>query len=88
MFRFYNINSIVHMYTANCGPPSPPQNCFIILYTSTLEGAEVMFACRSTFHVWHLSLCKEMNITAVCNKEGNWEPISDDIVCVELTGII
>ena len=54
-----------------------------------LEGAEVTFACLSTFQVWHWSLCKELNITAVCNKEGNWEPISDDTtLCTELTGII
>ena len=78
---------IVHVCTANCGTPSLPPNCHIIFYTSTLEGAEIAFVCQSTFQVWHWSLCKEVNVTAVCTKRGNWEPITDDM-CTELTGII
>ena len=81
------------MHTANCSTPSLPPNCHTITYTSssTLEGAEVEFVCQSTFQVWHWSLCKEVNVTAVCTKEGKWEPITsaDDIImCTNLTGII
>ena len=85
---------ICMLYTANCGTQSLPTNCHTITYMSTLEGAEVVFECQSTFQVWHWSLCKEVNVTAVCTKEGKWEPITsaDDnnisIMCTKLTGII
>ena len=85
MILFHNI---VHTCTANCGPPSPPPTCHIISYVSTLEGAEATFVCRNTFLVGQQSLCKEVNITAVCSNEGNWEPISDDICSTELSGTI
>jgi hypothetical protein len=79
------------MHTANCGTPSLPPNCHTLTYTSTLEGAEVAFVCQSTLQVWHWSLCKEVNVTAVCTKGGNWEPITstctdDNIMCTKLTG--
>ena len=77
------------MFTVNCGPPSPPPNCHIIeSYTNTLEGAEVMFLCQDTFQFGQQSLCMEVNITTVCNKEGKWEPIADDInTCAGLRGL-
>jgi hypothetical protein len=78
----------MYTVTANCGTPytSLPPNCHSITYTSTLEGAEIAFVCQSTLQVWHRSLCKEVNVTAVCTKEGNWEPITDDnIMCTKLT---
>ena len=57
------------------------------IYTSTIEGAQAEFVCQSTFQIWHWSLCQEVNVTAVCTKEGNWEPITNDM-CTELTGIL
>ena len=72
--------------TVNCSPPSPPPNCHTIFYTSVLEGAEVTFVCQSVFQFGHQSLCRQINITAVCNKEGDWEPVLDD-TCVELSGM-
>ena len=42
--------------------------------------------CQSTLQFWHQSLCRQINITAVCNKEGDWEPTLDD-TCVELSGM-
>ena len=57
-------------------------------YANTLEGAEVMFLCRSTVKFGQESLCMEVNITSVCNKEGIWEPIADDInSCAGLRGL-
>ena len=29
--------------------------------------------------------CEEVNVTAVCNKQGHWEPSTEDI-CAEPTG--
>ena len=29
--------------------------------------------------------CEEMNVTAVCNKQGHWEPSTEDI-CAEPAG--
>ena len=72
---------------AHCGAPSLPPNCHSSTYTSTLEGAEAAFMCQSTSQIWRWSLCKEVNVTVVCTKEGKWEPITDDI-CTEQTGII
>ena len=42
--------------------------------------------CRSTFQFGHQSLCRQINITAVCNKEGVWEAVLDD-TCMELSGM-
>ena len=54
-------------------------------YTDTLEGAEVIFSCQITLPFGQESLCTEVNVTAVCNKEGIWEPITDDFnSCAEL----
>ena len=77
------------MFTVDCGPPSPPPNCRIMeSYTNTLVGAEVIFLCQSTFQFGQQSLCMEVNITAVCNKEGKWEPITDGInMCAGLKGL-
>ena len=75
------------MYTANCGRPFLPPNCHSSIFTSTLEGAEATFMYQSTFQIWHWSLCKEVNVTAVCTKERKWEPITDNIY-TEPTGIL
>ena len=80
---------MTRIYTADCGTPSLPPDCYSSSYTSTLEGDEAVFICQSTFQIWHWSLCKEVNITVVCTKNGYWEPITDlDDMCTELTGIV
>ena len=58
-----------------CFSPSPPQNGYIIPYTSTTEGAKVTYVCWTVDHnTQHQPMCKQRNITAVCTAEGNWEP--------------
>ena len=61
-----------------CGPPPPPQNGYIVPYISTLEGATVTYVLQSTHQLGHQSVCTEVNVTAVCNREGKWEAVSDD----------
>ena len=71
-----------------CFPPSPPPkfNGYIIPYTSTVEGAEVLYVCWTIDHTQHQPICKQRNITAVCTAEGIWEPNSHTI-CDESSGI-
>ena len=80
-------NITVHLiYTANCGlPPPPPQNGHIIPYTNTLEGAIVTYVCWIVHQEENISLCTEINTTAVCSKDGNWEPDSQDM-CLVFSG--
>ena len=61
-----------------CGPPPPPQNGYIIPYSSILEGATVTYVLQSTHQLGHQSVCTEVNVTTVCNREGKWEAVSDD----------
>ena len=61
-----------------CDPPPPPQNGYIVPYISTLEGATVTYVLQSTHQLGHQSVCTEVNVTAVCNREGKWEAVSDD----------
>ena len=65
-------------------PPSPPINAHILPYTSTLEGATVTYVCCGIHSDGHQSCCEEDNVTAVCNRDGYWEPSTDDI-CAEPT---
>ena len=37
------------------------------------------YVCWSVHQEDNISLCTEINTTAVCNKNGNWEPDSQDI---------
>ena len=70
-------------YVAHCDPPpSPPTNGHIIPYTNTFEGAMVTYVCWSVHQMENISLCTEINTTAVCNKNGNWEPDSQDMCSV------
>ena len=56
-------------------------------YTDTLEGAEMIVLCRSTFQFGQQSLCMEINITTICNREGIWKAVTDDTsTCVGTTG--
>ena len=59
---------IIHNYTANCGPPSPPPNGFIFPYTSTLDGAVMNFTCQKS-----ASNLEENFTAAICNKQGKWD---------------
>ena len=71
---------------AHCNPPPPPDPASgqLLPYTSTLEGATVTYVC---WNVHQRGRCDEDNVTctAVCNKQGHWEPSTDDI-CAEPTG--
>ena len=57
-------------HAANCGPPSPPSNGYIMAYTSTLEGARINVTCFSESQQQH---------TAICNGKGQWEPDSSGL---------
>ena len=70
--------------TAICGLPSLPINGYIAPYTSTLERATVMYICWNVHRRGHQSQCEKVNMTAVCNEHGYWEPSTDDI-CAEPT---
>ena len=67
---------------APCNPPSPPSNGQLLPYTSTLEGATVVYVCWTNHK---RGQCEEVNVTAVCNRQGHWEPSSEDI-CAEPRG--
>ena len=36
------------------------------------------YVLQSTHQLGHQSVCTEVNVTAVCNREGKWEAVSDD----------
>ena len=57
------------MYTVNCGP-LPSASGYVFPYSSTLEGSSVMFMCHNDL---------QSELTAVCTKEGKWEPRPIDI---------
>ena len=80
-------NNTAHtIYTvalASCGPPpSPPTNGHILPYLSTLEGAIVTYVCWNIHQQENISLCTEINTTAVCSKKGTWEPDSQDMCSI------
>lgn len=64
---------------ATCGPPVSSQNGFIIPHSNNLEGAIVTYVCWTVHETRHHCMCNEMNATAVCNDDGNWEPNAEDI---------
>ena len=66
----------------NCGPPSAPSHGHFLPYTSTLEGATVTYVCWTIYQEANISLSTEINTTAVCNKNGNWEPVSLDMCSI------
>ena len=80
---------LLYVATIVCAPPSPPPNGYIIPYTSTVEGATVIFVFENVYQIDRQSVCTEVNVTAVCNQDGHWESSSVDIkFCEEMTGII
>ena len=44
-----------------------------------------MYTYWNIYRSGHQSQCEEVNVTAVCNKQGYWEPSIEDI-CGEPTG--
>ena len=81
--NYSNYLILILIYTVNCGqPPPPPTNGHIIPYFSILEGAVVTYACWNIYQDDNTSVCTEINTTAVCNKNGNWEPASQDLCSV------
>ena len=40
------------------------------------------YVCWTVYQEENISLCTEINSTAVCNNNGNWEPDSQDTCCV------
>ena len=74
--------------TVICAPPSPPPNGYIIPYTSTVEGATVTYVFQNLNQIESQSVCTEVNVTSVCNRDGHWESSSIDKFCAETTGIV
>ena len=69
-------------YIARCDTPSSPSNGELLPYISTSEGVILMYVC---WKIHQRGRCEEVNITAVCNQQGHWEP-STDKICAESTG--
>ena len=67
---------------ATCDPPISLQNGVIIPYSNTLGGAMVTFVCWTIHETMHQSMCKETNISAICNANGNWER-NLETICAE-----
>ena len=44
------------------------------------------FVCQRIFQFGQQSLSKEDNVTAICNKDGMWEFISDNNMCADQSG--
>ena len=79
-FDFHHLTEILA-----CDPPSSPLNGYIIPYTSTVEGATVTYVFQMSNKIGHHSVCADVNFTAVCNNNGQWEPASGD-VCFDSPG--
>ena len=65
-----------------CQPPVPPTNGHILPYTNTLEGTIVIYVCWNIHQEENVSVCTEVNTTAVCNEQGHWELISQDLCSI------
>ena len=63
------------LFTANCGHPKPPFDGYVLPYTSTVEGARVIFACQNITHKQAL----EPKYSAQCSSTGKWEPNSTEL---------
>ena len=69
-------------------PPSTPNGHIIHQFpiNSKLEvGASVTYVLQSRHQLGHQSVCTEVNVTAVCNREGKWETLGDN-TCSEVSG--
>ena len=48
----------------------------------------MIYVFQNVYQIDHQSVCTEVNVTAVCNQDGQWESSSVDIkFCEEITGI-
>ena len=68
-----------------CDPPPPPSNGYIMPYSSTVEEASVTYVFQTYNKIGRHSVCADVNFTAVCNKDGQWEPDPDD-TCFDSPG--
>ena len=73
--------SLIILHLANCGPPSTFQNGYVYPFTSTLEGARVVFTCSKPAGQEFSSPLSE-TIETVCSENGTWIPNSI-ILCTE-----
>lgn len=76
-----------HTEIIACDPPSPPSNGYIMPYTSTVEGASVTYVFQYLFQMGQQFVCAEVNVTAVCNNNGYWEPNSEEKQCPKTNNI-
>ena len=61
-----------HTHAANCGPPSPPSNGYIMAYTSTQEGAKINITCFNE---------ENHTVLVICSHDGSWQPNPTDNIC-------
>jgi hypothetical protein len=59
----------INTHAVNCGRAIPPANGYINNYTSTLEGANVIFTCNRSIDDQILT-----EHVASCNANGSWDP--------------
>lgn len=83
MVIYFNI-SFRSQFLVNCGTPPEPSNGIIIPYTSTTEGVEVFFICRSVYH--KDSLLEDNYTVSVCSKDGQWEPNPSNFCALTVSG--
>ena len=65
------MNNTIVLTIVNCGPPSTPQYGYVYPFTSTLEGAELVFSCSN---LEQESPLNGTNLTATCSGDGEWSP--------------
>ena len=69
-------------------PPLPPSGYIIPpdpQNTKLEVGANVTYVLQSRHQLGDQSVCTEVNVTAVCNREGKWEALGDT-TCSEGSG--
>jgi hypothetical protein len=72
-------HSCIHMYTADCGVPSPTCSSSITMnYSSTLEGSTLTFNCKEGF-------APSDGFIATCHPNGSWFPDPTTHVCTRMT---
>ena len=70
-------NWILFSNAVSCsGPPLPPKNGSIGVYTGAIEGSVVAFFCNK-------GLIPDGQINTTCVSNGSWTPNPADLVCIE-----
>ena len=64
-----------------CGPPEAADGVVIHPYTTTFEGSSITFTCE-------YGNFPNVNITATCTGEGNWNPDPTTYMCIDANGKI